>query len=171
MYTLLTIHFFQTRSQITTRTATGDNKMFRLPIRPPQLHSSKGLEMYCRIYRNRKRALLSQIFTFFLFLFSPFSYVKSPQTLMFIVIRKYRNLLIINADKQDAGGYRRSKTSILLLPYDICSIIFPLSNSKIQKTPLMDSKSNMQVVMISKAVTISPAFHLVLGFIRSASMK
>ena len=45
---------FQTRPQITTWMTTGDNKTFLLPIRPPQFHSSKGLEGYCRIYRNKK---------------------------------------------------------------------------------------------------------------------
>ena len=49
------IHFFQTRPQIATRTATGGNKAFRLPIRTHQFHSSKELEGYCRIYRNRKK--------------------------------------------------------------------------------------------------------------------
>ena len=50
------IHFFQTRPQIATRTATGGNKAFRLPIRTHQFHSSQGLEEYCHIYRNRKKA-------------------------------------------------------------------------------------------------------------------
>ena len=50
------IHFFRTRPQIATRTATGGNKAFRLPIRTHQFHSSQGLEEYCHIYRNRKKA-------------------------------------------------------------------------------------------------------------------
>ena len=32
-------------------------------------------------------------------------------------------------------------------------------------TRLMDNKSNMQVVIISKAVNISPTFNLILGFV------
>ncbi len=53
----LFIHFFQTRAQIATRTATGGNKAFLLPIRIHQFHSGKGLDRHCRIYRNRKKRL------------------------------------------------------------------------------------------------------------------
>ena len=112
----LFIHFFQTRAQIATRTATGGNKAFLLPVQTHQFHGCKELEGYCCIYRNRKKRLsfdktpyhclshcqlcchstqtsvcsaipacfqlivphlLSQIFIFFLVLFSPFSYAKS----------------------------------------------------------------------------------------------
>ena len=41
----------------------------------------------------------------------------------------------------------------------------------IQKTPLMDNKSNVQVVIIDKAINISPTFNLVLGFIVFVSIK
>ena len=51
------ILFFQKRAQIATRTATGGNKAFRLPIRTHQFHSDKGLDRHCRIYRNRKKRL------------------------------------------------------------------------------------------------------------------
>ena len=55
----LFIHFFQTRAQIATRTATGGNKAFRLPVRPPQFHRSIRLEGYCLFTEIEKDAQLS----------------------------------------------------------------------------------------------------------------
>ena len=68
------------------------NHIFKCPIK--FFNKCNSFIELSRISFFDNSTLLSQILLFYL------EYKKNPQTLMFTVIRKYRNLLIINADKQ-----------------------------------------------------------------------
>ncbi len=79
--------------QIATWTVTGGNKTFRLPRPNSQFHSNPA--SICNAIPNYFRLTFPCLLFYgiFLFLISTkyFQTTKSPQALMFTVIRKYRN--------------------------------------------------------------------------------